>query len=190
MAVCAFLASAILAIAVTAADTAPQELLLSDFEIPHAQRQWLRPSNPRKSPLEYVSIPERVKQGKTSGRWSDLPVNKHLQLADVPVDWSAYEALVFWLYSETNNGQQLSIVLTSPRSTDIPDDRSSYYRHTFTVDWTGWRQVVVPFTRFAPNKSPGGWSRITRFVIYADGWKGSALPDTVLYFDDMKLVAR
>jgi len=60
---------------------------------------------------------EHIKSGKVSAKWADHPRHAVLSCADIPHDWSAYDTLTFWAYSEkaTNAGIMLAINLGKPK---------------------------------------------------------------------------
>jgi hypothetical protein len=60
-----------------------------------------------------------------------------------------------------------------------------YYDYRFTVDWTGWRLLRVPFADFRPARHPVGWHAIRSVQFSADGWGHEPRPDTVLVLDDL-----
>lgn len=126
-----------------------------------------------------------VKQGKYSGKWFHHDVTPRINCTDLPKDWSQYNALQFWAYSEKANNAGFEIVINSVNPKTKKDD---YFRHGVVVDWTGWKKIVLPFDRFAQKYSPIGWNKIDRLRLAASGYGHTPKKDTVLYLDDLKLV--
>ncbi|AHF93302.1 sugar-binding protein [Opitutaceae bacterium TAV5] len=168
------------------ADAGSAALLLSGFEAPLENDWALNPAAPALSP---ETRPEFIKEGKTSARWENLPMHSWLNLkpGNPPADWSAYEAISIWINAEKANGQVINFTAGSSGTNGEGD----YFIAQVTVDWTGWKQVIIPLERFIRNRSPKGWNAITGFQIAAKGWGGvQALPDTVLWLDHLQLIRR
>lgn len=169
--------------------SAADPLLLSGFEKPlHAE--WKNKTQPESVPFTAETDAEKVKQGESSGKWQNLGRNKWLVLQNCPTDWSDYEGLSFWLYSENANGQKINLTVGSPSKKTEDGEGNSYFHHQVEVDWTGWKHILVPFTDFVSNRSPKGWSEVTGLQLSSAGWKATPLPDSVLYLDQLELVRR
>jgi hypothetical protein len=160
-------------------------LLLSGFEDP-IKTQWKHQTRADLVPFKAEASPDKVKEGAQSGKWADLARHKWIELIDTPSDWSAWEALSLWIYAETANGQKINIVVGAPKE----GTKDGYYHHQIAIDWTGWRQIVIPFKTFKPNRAPAPWSAVKALRFAAGGWGAEPLPDTVLYLDDLRLIRR
>ena len=59
------------------------------------------------------------------------------------------------------------------------------------MDWQGWRQLIIPFSDFKNPRPTNGWNDLSSFMIALKGY-GQENPneDTVLYFDDLRLIRR
>ena len=83
---------------------------------------------------------ERAKSGRFSGKWENLPVNPRVRCWRIPHDWTEFDALEFWAYSEKATGARIILVLDS--EPPKPDRRAEeYVRKRFTWrygnrDWT------------------------------------------------------
>lgn len=127
---------------------------------------------------------ERFIQGSMAGKWSDIDQNKIAALTAIPHDWSDYDRLDFWVYSEEATNQSISVILYSD---NLASTQTDYYLYTFRVDWTGWRKLSIPFVQFSPNYVPLGFAQIDSLRFHSS-WSGGAVdPDTILYFDDIVL---
>ncbi len=80
-----------------------------------------------------------------------------------PQDWSNFDAISFWFYGE-NSGTTHEIEI----QTVAGDDR----RATFIDDFTGWRQIILPFSTFGTG---GAYdvSQVEAWVLILDGTTGS-----------------
>ena len=129
--------------------------------------------------------PEHHKQGQYSLHW---PAAKRTRIAikEIPSDWSTFRALSFWCYSE--KATQNKIMLTF--GSENPDTKGGdYYIYTFTVDWTGWKQIELPFTQVSSARRPAGWNKIDNLAFNSKGWdQTNTIPGTNLFLDDMKLL--
>ena len=158
-----------------------ESLLLSGFEEPIID-QW-RSNNDKYPPFVSELDPEKVKEGTSSGKWEAGPQsNPWLFFKETPADWSGYEGMSFWLYSENGNGQQLNITVNSGEG---------YYLHRVNVDWQGWNHVVIPFSEFSAPRKVAGWNDVSGLMFSLKGYgQEEPLPDTLLYFDDLRLIRR
>jgi len=169
----------------SAAQAADDSLLLSGFE-PTLASEWRHTARAKIVPFVVETASDKVKVGQSSGRWENLDHNKWATLANCPGDWIPYASLSLWVHSAVANGQQLNFSVSAPHE----QGGQGYYLHQITVDWTGWKQVVVPLSSFRPNRTPAPWSRITGFQLSSGGWGAKPLADTVLHLDDLRLIRR
>jgi beta-glucanase (GH16 family) len=84
-------------------------------------------------------------------------------------NWSDYEAVSFWFYGENSGTEHEFEIQTVPG-----DDR----RVKFTDSFTGWRQLVFPFTTFGAG---GAYdvSQVDNWVFVLDGTNGSLKLDNI-----------
>ncbi len=84
-----------------------------------------------------------------------------------------------------------------PPEADRAPDQWDYFSTFIKVDWTGWKHFVLKKSDFSPKafvegkgwkgKKPIGWNWITYLAMNAKGWGLTPDPETVLYFDDVRL---
>ena len=130
---------------------------------------------------------EQVKAGRFSGKWADLKSHATLAIPNAPTNWSTFDRLTFWLYSATANRQRLTLVCNSENKTD--ESGWDYFYYHFTVDWIGWKLFDLRLgPDIRPTRRPVGWHEVTSVSFHSSGWQHKPLPDTVLYFDDVRLV--
>lgn len=67
-------------------------------------------------------------------------------------------------------------------------DGWDYYSRGLRVDWTGWKHFRFAKKDFGRSRQPIGWHWIDSIAINASGWAHEPDPETVLYFDDIRLV--
>jgi len=83
---------------------------------------------------------------------------------------------------------------------DRAPDQWDYYSTFLTIDWEGWKHITLQKSDFSPQafvegegwkgKRPIGWHWIQYLAINASGWGLTPNPNTVLYFDDVRLVGK
>lgn len=83
---------------------------------------------------------------------------------------------------------------------DRAPDQWDYYSTFITVDWQGWKHFSISKADVSPEtivegqgrrgKQPIGWHWIQYIALNAKGWELTPHPETVLYFDDIKLVGK
>lgn len=127
-----------------------------------------------------------VKKGLYSGKWEGINTKKNVQTTAIPANWSQYDYMSLWLYSEKATGTPIYVILDSDNPATSGLD---YYLSSITVDWTGWKQVNIPRSSFAPSRQPLGWEHIQQLKFHSQWYADQPPnPETVLYFDDLKLV--
>ena len=89
----------------------------------------------------------------------------------------------------------------APKPEDDKDPKSwDYYSQFITVDWQGWKKFIFrkqdfPTRAFVEGKGwrgkqPIGWHWIQYLKLNASGWGLTPDAETVLYFDDVRLVGK
>jgi hypothetical protein len=127
---------------------------------------------------------ERVKSGTASGLWGDHPRFPTVSTADVPPDWSGARSLALWVDSEVATGQTVVVAVLS----DNPETPwRDFLVFPFTVDWTGWRRLALPFSRFEPMGDPMGWVAVQGVYFFTKVYNLQPSPYTVLRLDAMVL---
>lgn len=130
---------------------------------------------------------EFVKQGEYSGRWADHPRFPTIHATDVPENFSLADGMSVWIYSEAATGERVTLAILS----DGEETRwRDFYLHTFVVNWTGWKQLRIPFSAFETYEQPAGWDQVGRIYFFTRIFNRQPNPYTVLYLDDMRLEAK
>ncbi len=148
-------------------------------------RTWNLDSVPLKELSGGLKITaDRVKEGKTAGRWGDLVRYPTLVTADVPHDWSGVQNLSFWVYAEQPTRDAITLGI---RSDNPATPGKDFFFYSFNIDWTGWKLVSLPLASFEKYQEPLGWNHVDAVYFFAKAFGHNPNPYTVLYFDDMCL---
>ena len=146
----------------------PTEAVISDFETPG---EWGSAG----------SLDAEVKvEGEASLRWK---VDQGTLVLEQTFDLTEFDGLSFWLHSSQAERHVFLVYLESENDSTVGGD---YYSVMVYVDWTGWRQVVIPFPAFMSNRSPIGLHHIDAVRFYAHGWGMTPDPDVVIHLDDLR----
>ena len=122
--------------------------------------------------------------GEASIRWRHAAAS-HLSLADCPADWTAGTAVRFRVHSEVATGSSFMILFVS----ENPETEGmDYWMHRVVLDFTGWREVVLPRKSLSAARRPLGWDQIQRVDLTATGWEQTLDPRAVVRLDQVELV--
>ena len=122
--------------------------------------------------------------GAGSIRWAHGDASA-ISLKAPPADWSAGNAVAFWLHNEVVTKSQFMVIVDA----ENPEtEGADYYMHEITLDWTGWQHFVLGRGAFVAARRPRGWNRITRFTMTASGWDHTPDPKAVVHLDGLELV--
>ncbi|MFY4773607.1 heparinase II/III domain-containing protein [Metabacillus sp. RGM 3146] len=138
---------------------------------------------------KWTSITEdstHVKEGLFSGKWQGIDSKKTVVSTAIPHDWSNYDKMDLWMYSEKVTGTPLYVILDS----DNPETEGlDYYLAAIKADWTGWKHVTLGKDQFTPSRKPLGFQNIKKLTFHSQ-WYSDQKPDpaTVVYLDDLRLV--
>lgn len=106
-----------------------------------------------------------------------------------PQDWSAFDGLSFWMYGR-NSGTRFFVDVMDNRNPCSTWDDAERYVYEFTDDFSGWKQVVVPFRDMVRkeigNGAPDDGLGLSRVHGWAFGATGTDGPGT-WYLDDVVL---
>ncbi|MFW5867570.1 MAG: hypothetical protein ACOCX2_07115, partial [Armatimonadota bacterium] len=128
---------------------------------------------------------EHVRSGETSGRWADHPRFPTIHTRAVPPDWSGFAGISFGAYSEEATRERITVGVLSDDPETLHDD---WFIADFVVDWTGWREVALPFADFQSLGSPSGWGSVEGLYLFTKIFDRQPNPYTVLHLDDVTLL--
>jgi hypothetical protein len=124
--------------------------------------------------------------GEDVGHWWAALNGDQITLRQVPLDWTPFKVLEFWMWSAIANGQNVMLLVNSPNGeTDGPD----YFHTRLIVDWEGWKHFVLPLEALSASREPD-WTGIEGLSFATIGWAIEALQDTDLYLDAIRLLPR
>ncbi|OGV67538.1 MAG: hypothetical protein A3K19_17685 [Lentisphaerae bacterium RIFOXYB12_FULL_65_16] len=130
--------------------------------------------------------PVITRGGAPSLRWAHAE-NPALSVQfNPPADWSGYGALSFWLHSGKATGAAFMLIIPSENAAE---EGSDYYSYKITVDWTDWRQFLLPLRELGAARNPVGWNKVDGITLTASGWDNTPNPETVLHVSDVELLA-
>lgn len=160
---------------------------LDDFNRTAKRKGWAVSLIDRKTIAGGLTLSEEhVKTGKHSGRWADLPKFPTIAAKVGEPNWSDKQALRFSAYSERATGDVITLGL---RSDNPESGMLDYYVAGFPVDWTGWKEILLPFSDFRPLGKPKGWDQIDGIYFFSKFGRRAPDPGTTLFLDAMELVA-
>ncbi len=127
---------------------------------------------------------EQVRSGRASLKWSDTAATTRIVADRFPKDWTGFEYLSLWAYSERATSAGIELVCYS-ENVGLPED--DYYKWEIIVDWEGWKLLEIRLDQLRVNRSPAGWQRIDYIKIASTGWSHTPQRDTVLHLDRLEL---
>ncbi len=132
---------------------------------------------------------EQTKSGDVSLKWAEPNLKKSLSHTGFDGDWSAYNCLALDMYNKDMNGSTLTLLVYSEND---DTDGGDYYQYRLSIDFIGWKKVLIPWKDFTTARTPKGWDQITSFSI-ATTWSATAerptslMDGTELYIDKIYL---
>ena len=130
---------------------------------------------------------EVAREGKAAGLWHNMPKHPSATISDFPHDWSRHTAVSFWMHNARKTDARFMLIL---RSENAESEGPDYYGLKLRLDrWSGWKQLIVPLSKFSKAREPLGFDQIQRIDITASGWGNEPHPDAEVRFDDFRVVA-
>ncbi|HHV44556.1 MAG TPA: hypothetical protein GXX57_07815 [Firmicutes bacterium] len=136
----------------------------------------------------FVPVEEPTQNGPYSGKWDHGELGYIKAPAGfpcpIPTDWSPYRYLEFDCYSpaQTDAWWKLNIMSENPDT-----DGGDYYTIEFRVDWEGWKHFRLRLADLSKSRTPIGWHQIDGIELWNHGWGHERDPDTVIYFNNIRL---
>lgn len=131
----------------------------------------------------YINNDIAAEGSACSGWWKNQASNSTLTFPLWGLDEiKSFDVLVLNVYSGKANGAGFVINIYCQYSES--DGKDSYFKYTGSVDWTGWKQIVVNIDdmtkAYSPNKN-----QISSVRMATNGWGNTPQSDTQLYFDSV-----
>ena len=136
---------------------------------------------------------EHVKSGKYSGKWDRHHFYPTVMASGVPSDWTQYNALSFWLYSETATNEHITVgAVSNPYDSyteyKVNEHTTNFLYAEIYIDFTGWKQFIIPLEEFKKSTDQVmGFQKIDGLYFYTRAFEYEPYPQTVLYIDDVRL---
>ena len=124
-------------------------------------------------------------------RWAGVLHNFENVTTDrwTPQDWRAFGEISFWLYGR-DSGTEFFVDILDNRNPGSMTDDAERYTYAFTDDFSGWRLIVIPFSKMM-RKEIGNSAPIDGLGLSAvHGWAFGALAtdgQATYYIDDVAL---
>ena len=101
-------------------------------------------------------------------------------------NWEKYSHLRFSIYSDRAYGNQLQFRINTENVAGTK--MAPYYRFTFTLNWSGWKDFCVKFDDMSENYSPNR-SNVIGIDLDCSGWGLTPLPGCKVCFGEFTLVS-
>ena len=106
---------------------------------------------------EAVTIDETVQwNGRPTACWAHAKTTAII-LPKAPADWSTHTHVRLFMHSAVKTGSGFLLTLSSENPISEGWD---YYQARFIVDWEGWKEFLLPISRFGVSRNPLGFNKI------------------------------
>lgn len=136
---------------------------------------------------------EHVKSGKYSGKWANHHYYPTLMSNGVPTDWTQYNTLSFWVWSDVATGERITVgAVSNPHENysdySMGESTVNFLYTQFLVDFTGWKHIEMPLADFKKSTEQTiGFGKVDGLYFYTRAFDYEPYPQTVLYLDDIRL---
>lgn len=127
---------------------------------------------------------EKVKEGRYSLKWDNHHQYNTVAAFDVPSDWTGTNEFAMSIYSEKATNEMVTLLIYSDNAASKWRDG---YTYSFTVDWTGWKDFVIPFSEFNIFNNPAGFNNVSAIYFTTKTFDHDPSPYTVLYLDNIEI---
>ena len=150
-----FAVSAIMPLLIVVCTHAGEVQVIDDFE--HGLRAWSLVQGAKVSdagPLGAMSGSQEAKVGRGAARLQFAACPKswaHMQMSIRPLDWLANDCdrISLWVKGD-GSGEKLTLMFGN-----YAHKPALCFQYSIVLDFTGWRQVVIPFADFSPRGKMG-----------------------------------
>ena len=136
-----------------------------------------------------LGIPSSANHTRNGNRYS-IHWNEHQKNNDLYInldmdqrDWSDYDSLDIWMYSEKATNSDFMILAMSP---DAPDG-ARYFWKKLQFSWTGWRHINFSLEELDTNRGPSFDSITTVRFCSGGGWNLVANSESDVYISSISL---
>ena len=125
-----------------------------------------------------------VKQGKGAIRWQDHKRTSGFHVPDVPKDWRGYNLLRLWVHNGRPVPTRFMVIISS----ENPDtEGGDYWGYGVRLDFTGWKELVLPIGGKDGTRSPRGWDQVDGMRFTASGWGNTPDARANVLIDSIRL---
>jgi len=122
--------------------------------------------------------------GDTSALWRNHPGTPGVAGADIPHDWSGWNAFTFWVHNETELDARFVCIISS----ENPDTEGiDYWLVGVPLSFTGWKQFGILIVPNSGTRTPRGWDQVDSIRFTATGWANEPHPEAVVHIDQLEL---
>jgi len=98
----------------------------------------------------------------------------------IATDWNNGDTIVIPMYNRYAGSDVVNIIM-SRGTTSADKTTAGYFSTKLTLDWTGWKLVKIPKSKFGKSKTALTWSEINSVFFNMGGW-GTQAPTGVVEF--------
>jgi len=122
----------------------------------------------------------KAEGSEASGFWPNQVSAPKFEFPNMLMDVTGYDALVINVYSENATGATFTLCINCQRNN--VEGKTAYRKYEAAIDWTGWKQIVIPINEMQPAYSPD-LKQVSSLIWNANGWSNTPSKDSKLYFD-------
>ena len=124
-------------------------------------------------------------ESSCSAKWERQDTRTSVIFTEVPSDITEYSFVCLWIYSEKATDSLMQLCINCQPSSSEPG-KTAYRRHEITVNWTGWKQIILTLDEFSDGYG-ADFSQVSNFTLNTTGWGMTPNPETVIYIDSVYL---
>jgi hypothetical protein len=111
-------------------------------------------------------------EGNGAIQWRHRDHNRLTYRGSIP-PFNEYRSIRFRLHCNSPSKAQIKLVFVSENpATEGPD----YYITGYSLDFSGWKEILIDRTKAGSARTPLGWDKITSIYFTSTGWE--MIPDT------------
>ncbi len=126
---------------------------------------------------------DHTRDGIYSAYWGNHTMTKSIDFKNVEKDWSNFDSMELWIYSETAVDADIVIVVYCE---NVQATGDSYFYEKIKLDWSGWKRITLGLGAMASVRSPK-LSQVKGLTFAASGWECTPDANSSLYIASAKL---